>query len=254
MKIIYYNKDSDIEDVFQLHAAKIPILASTLLETSVSLWKSIADNLSEQVSFHFPKNWQEFAEGEFYSDLTIDLHFSGPEYIVFTNALELPMYGLSKEDLRIVAGNKNKMLGNIAFADSIHLKSAAERTNYNPVEITLDNYLSVSYDMLKDNEGYGTADNLFGNPIIVGTVENSTVCGPSYISEDSQVVDSLIYPGSIVISSQVFTSEVFNSLVHSSKLAKSKLKDSILTSAVVEQTKLSSSVVPKGAIIRGKTP
>lgn len=258
MKVFLYDDYSDLNVFFGgISTQEIPFLNSSMLKFTVM-------NLlleEERPTIYAP--WEKTAVYEHYDGNIVKiLESSGKpaETIVLISPASVMAAPFSRDDIVYLQQNPGKLFsrnGIIAghILDS-ELPTAPTETLENGfsnfVAVGLDNFLHVNQALVgqlrvQSSEYTGRR---FGSPTVLSDkIQNSTICGPCYIDEDSSITNSYIGPGSVVLKSTIDDSTVLSSFVDDSFIDNSTIEDVLVTNSTVSGIALKNSKIPHGGFL-----
>lgn len=251
MILIYTDTRSDFSKIFNTSDYAVPFVDKTLLELSLDIWAAAAEKLGEELVVYFPDNWN--LEGNSYTNFMDIVRKNSGHVIVVAGAAEVPADGIDTDKIVLVKDHPGTLYGNIVFSNGA-FPSVKNEGGLELETVDTSNYIDVSSDYMENSEGHNPNGVVaYGRPVILGRVdENSVICGPCFISEDSEVTNSTILPGSVILNSRITNTEVFASVIHDSLVTDTKIRESIISGAVVIKTNLVASTVPHGAKLSGR--
>lgn len=252
MILIFTEQESELASIFSMPAYKVPVVDTTLLDVSFRYWEAAVEAREEALKVYVPELWG--VEGvNTYRDMFSVFLNNKDEVIVITSPEMIPVDGIPDHKIEMVKENPGVLYDNILFSNGIPTK--VKKSGGLELE-TMDrnSYLESSINYLNDAKGHVKEEIVYyGNPVVLGKVDDrSVICGPCYISEDSDISNSTVFPGSIIISSKIVDSEVFASITHNSLVTESKIRESLITGSVITNTTLTSSTLPNGAKLSGR--
>jgi hypothetical protein len=251
MILIYTDSRSEFSEIFKSSDYSVPFVDKTILELSLDIWISAAKKMEEELVVYFPESWN--LEGNSYDNFIDIIKTSPNTLIIIVAANEVLSDGIEHDKVILAKTNPGVLYENILWSNG-NMPTIKTEGGMELQVIDIENYIDISSDYMNGTEGYNPNAVLsYGNPVILGRVDdNSTICGPCYISEDSVITNSTIFPGSVILGSKVTDSEVFASVLHDTTIVDSRVKDSVLSGSVVLNTNLKSSTVPNGARLSGR--
>ena len=254
MIVIYREQKSTLANTFGTTEYHLPYLDKTIGEVSASLWSHLGAK-----EFWYPASWN--VKGQTYTSID-DIRLPQNQIIVWTGINLLP----HEVDSNYIEQNKEECF---SFDDSYILITFGASSFVNLVKkprvsdkgvihyelVSRENFLS---SMLEALPGYEKTDTngsvvISGHPYINSeNIINSKIYGPCYISEDSTVIDSVVYPGSIIISSSLNKVSVEEGYIYASNVQNSKIESTLVVSSVIRDMVLLDSTVPAHSALGSK--
>jgi hypothetical protein len=262
MKIILHENFNPLSGYFQEDDFNIPFLGSTLLDFFVSSINRFAEICNgEEVSFFAPFGWglNVFDRNAGLVSLLSGAH----EIFIIGDLFNIPIYDFSKEHYHFLIQNPGKLfslksglkigyMSNSSDFSKIHTDEVDIFSNV--VRLNQTNFLRVNQTLVaRVSSANKNIPGNYGNPFIAASesnIKNSKICGPCFIGEDVLIINSVIYPGSVLTGkTTVVNSEIFESFVCESDVKNSVIKNSLIALSKINQVNLKDSVSPRGSIL-----
>jgi hypothetical protein len=262
MKIILHENFNTLSGYFQEDDFNIPFLGSTLLDFFISSINRFADICNDgEVSFFAPFGWglDVFDRNSGLISLLSESH----EIVIIGDLFNIPIYDFSKEQHHFLLQNPGKLFSlktglKIGYmsnsSDFLKIHNDDLDTFSNVVRLNQTNFLRVNQTLVSRISTVNkNIPGNYGNPFIVASesnIKNSKICGPCFIGEDVLIINSVIYPGSVLTGkTTIVNSEVFESFVCESDVKNSVIKNSLIALSKINQVNLKDSVSPRGSIL-----
>lgn len=262
IKVFIYENYNELSGYFQEEDYNIPFLGSTLFDFVLDSYSGFADLCGQEVEFYCPHSWDDLGVSK-YSNL-IDELSEDLNLVILTDLFSLPLTELSKDDYFFFTQNPNKL-----FSHSSGLKAGyiSKSTNLSTIygsedlkafsgvaQLTEKNFLMLNRMLVSQINFEGVRINgSYGNPTVLcspDSIINSTICGPCFIGDDVHIVNSTIYPGTILTGkTTIQNSEIFESFLCASKVSDSTVKNSLVVLSDFEGLNLKNSILPRGSFI-----
>lgn len=260
MKVFLYpDFTSKVPEYFQEEDYNIPFLGSTLIDFFVDSYGRFAKSTGNELEILVPSFWKiDFTK---YYQLSLSL---GDDYeVVFlTSLLNIPAVDFSIEDYQYLVQNPGKFFeyGNGFKAGYINKHSNLADFPGKPlpsfnnlIHLNSDNFLKMNQSLVNNYRGEESMPGFYGLPVVAAFRENiinSKICAPSLIGEDVKIINSVIYPGTVITgNTSIENSEIFESFVCEAFIKNSVVKNSLVALSSVDHVDLEDSVVPKGSML-----
>jgi hypothetical protein len=256
MIIVYQEQNSDLQKLFRKQNESLtPYLDKTIGEVSHSLWSHLG-----VTEFWYPAGWN--VKGQQAYNSIEDIRLPNNETIIWTSVFVLP-HAIDNSQIQqnseecFSFENSSVLIthGASSFVDLVKKPRVSNKGVLDYEFITKGNFLSSMLEVLPDYNRLESNQSVVisGQPYINSdNVINSKVYGPCYISEDCTVIDSVIYPGSIVISSSLNKVSVEEGYIYSSNIDNSKVESSLVVESRVSNMVLLNSTVPANSSLGSK--
>jgi len=270
MKVFIYDNPNELNNLFGEPDYRVPFLSTNLLNFATMGILRNAAQVGEGHTIYIPDWWSDISNISLYSlytnvAQTLEAEQSREYELVFLMSLFSVMVGdFSKEDIAFLKQNPGKLYQNNGVIGGYLEKEQAmpapeDFEGFDAFwQLTPSSYLRInqqlvgqlSLNTVKADE----SNTIYGAPALLSSsVQNSTICAPSYISENSTIVNSYIAPGSIVTGDVTISgSKVFGSFVNDANIINSVLTDSIVSGSVVDGLQLKESIIPQGSLLQNE--
>jgi hypothetical protein len=261
IKVFIYENPNTINSIFQEDDYNIPFLGGTLMDFVCSSYERFSLSLGKDINFYVPLNWNVGLET--YDNIPSKLS-DEHECVFILDLFTMPLTDFTIEDYHFLIQNKDVLY---AHPSGVKMGCINKNTNIsrinsedisgfsNIVTLNSSNFLSLNRHLLPalsvDTDAF--YPEFYGNPIVLCDPKNiygSKICGPCIIGEDVKIINSVIYPGSIIVGNSVIkNSTIFESFLCESSLSNSELKNSLVALSSIEDVDLSNSILPRGSVL-----
>lgn len=261
IKLFIYENQNSLNSIFQEDDYNIPFLGGTLLEFVYSSFERFSSYVNQDFEAYVPVNWDVGLKtyDNIPSNLTEDY-----DCIFILDLFKIPLKDFSVEDYHFLIQNKDNLFSHSSGIKMgcINNKTNISKLNQEDIEgfngvVSLDhtNFLFLNRSLIpnilvENNEFY---PEFYGDPFILcdrKNIHSSKICGPCFIGEDVQIINSVIYPGTIIIGNSVIkNSKIFESFICESSVSNSEMSNSLLAVSNIEDLDIKNSILPRGSVI-----
>lgn len=275
MRVFLFDKHTEINHFFDESDINIPFLGANLFQFNIANYIRWSEVLSQTINIYLPISWQNYLPNpdlfHYYDVLDVEKilleRATEQNELIIVNTLQnIILKSLTHQEINFIFETPNKVYTQndlLIFSYNKNTPIEPNKDTFkaldNFYQITLNNFLMVNENMVsavlsKSSLIQQPTLKTYGEPIILSEhIFHSTVCGPALVDKDSDVQNSYIGAGSIVIKSTLRDTKVFNSFIYDSSLDKSVLENSIVSKSIVKGVKSKNTKLTSGSEIEYDT-
>jgi hypothetical protein len=263
IKLFLYENPGKLNEYFQEGDFNIPFLGNTLFDFIISNYKKLADSLNSELEVFIPEYFGDiFVENgiKTYKNIPQNISTEKRDLVFISNVFSIPVWDFTTDDCVFLKQNPDEFFshssglkcGFISSSSNFSITTKSLDAFNNLILLNEKNFLTVNQKLINFFRG-NSFPGFYGEPVIMTNSENifnSRVCGPCFIGQDVRVLNSTIYPGTILTGSTVVqNSEIFESFLCQATVKNSAVKNSLIVLSNLEDVNLKNSIAPSGSNI-----
>jgi len=261
--IVVYKQGQALQDMTALfnvnNPTELPFVDSTLGNISVSGWRAF----SETTKFFIPKNWSHLDDGTgsfvVYEDIS-SIPLGIEDVVVFTDVNILPISLPGTYDLEykriFKKGELSLGKGFKSMKDFLVCKDTQEVDTIEYLEYTMRSLSDTILISTGASISFTGGGKIVSGPALIDPDSEligrgNRVFGPCIIM-NSNLTNTTVYPGSVIINSNIVDSTVDGSYIHNCGISASNLISTLAYASVIDNVNIENSLVPRNSQLNGK--